>query len=138
MWRFGFGRSVSGSTFSEGLALTQDDAKVYWGKIGYVGEDDDDNDDTREAVPQSKDAGSDKPTKASSRLQVKGSVILGLGLEPQPVARFIMREKEEKGDENDDEEEEEEEENDELEFKVRKDDADDTDEQGIDWSSTFQ
>jgi hypothetical protein len=31
--RFGFGRSVSGSVYSEGRMLSQDDAKAYWGKI---------------------------------------------------------------------------------------------------------
>ena len=38
--RFGFGRSVSGSVFSEGRSLSAEDEKAYWGKIQY----DDDED----------------------------------------------------------------------------------------------
>lgn len=74
VWRFGFGRSVSGSVYSEGKHLTQDDAKSYWGTI----------------TPELNENG--EPEEDSGRLEVKGSVLFGSGLEPLPVARFIMRE----------------------------------------------
>jgi hypothetical protein len=49
----------------------------------------------------------DTPNK---RLQVKGTVLVGWGLEPQPVASFIMREADDDDtDKNDDEEEDDEE-----------------------------
>jgi hypothetical protein len=138
VWLFGFGRSVSGSTFSEGQSLTQDDAKMYFGTIGYVGDDDEPKDNTAANTG----AGESTATMLTKRLQVKGSVILGSGLEPLPVARFIMTEKEE---EIDDEEEEDEEEMEaerlieRLDFTAGGDSVDRPDgESGIDWSSAFQ
>ena len=88
VWRFGFGRSVSGSVYSEGKSLTQDDAKTYWGSIA----------EEEVALPPTEEEEISPPIHADSRkgtvlrLEVKGSVMLGWGLEPQPVARFIMRE----------------------------------------------
>jgi hypothetical protein len=137
VWLFGFGRSVSGSTFSEGLPLTQDDAKMYFGTIGYVGDDDEPKDTTAATTR----VGESTSTMFTKRLQVKGSVTIGTGLEPLPVARFIMTEKE--GEIDDDEEEDEEEMETErlverLDFSVG-DSVDSPDgDSGIDWSSAFQ
>jgi hypothetical protein len=118
IWRFGFGRSVSGSVFSEGTYLSKDDEKTYWGRIDYVAEDEGD-------MPKDKSVGDEIALPPSSierqsekgdngRLLVKGSVIFGgNGLEPQPIGRFILTERtltetdqeEKEGDQDDDEEE---------------------------------
>jgi hypothetical protein len=129
--RFGFGRSVSGSTFSEGNALGEE-TKSYWGKISYQGQDQDDdqqqsnrnnNDDKPIATTTTttitngtatEENDNDKPR----RLEVKGTVMVGLGLEPQPVASFIMREADDddfldtdKDDDDDDDDDDEEDDN---------------------------
>jgi hypothetical protein len=67
------------------------------------------------------------------RLYVKGSVIFGAGLEPEPVGRFIMTETEAIDDEDYDDDEDEE---DEEEFILKFPDTQDEDE--IDWSTSFQ
>merc|ERR1711907_788432 len=82
--RFGMGRSVPGSVFSEGRLLSKDDEKTYWGKIDYEKA-------AKDAHPTSKlkielDGSSDQ------RLLVKGSVLFGSGLEPLPVGLFILTE----------------------------------------------
>ena len=145
VWRFGFGRSVSGSTFSEGTSLTQEDAKTYWGEIGYIQNvNNDDNDDGASSKIVTESAKSNRGA-SSSRLQVTGSVILGSGLEPQPVARFIMREKEEDEDyeyEDDDDDEEEEELEGARLMEMLDSSADgkstDMDDTDTDWSESFQ
>jgi hypothetical protein len=104
--RFGFGRSVSGSVYSEGRMLTHEDAKTYWGSIKLQ----DETIETTKSKELNKNNNnhSNEPT---SRLEVEGSVLVGWGLEPLPVARFIMRETTDKlhtamEDEDDDDEEE--------------------------------
>mmetsp|Transcript_13096 Transcript_13096/g.22451 ORF Transcript_13096/g.22451 Transcript_13096/m.22451 type:complete len:576 (+) Transcript_13096:257-1984(+) len=102
VYRFGFGRSVSGSTFSEGTSLTQNDEKGYWGKITQV-----------------EDAGKDSiegdPAEwGSKKIEIKGAVMVGWGLEPCSVGRFKMIEMEDDmleddEDDADDEDEDEEE-----------------------------
>ena len=116
---------------SEGKSLSKEDEKSYWGEISYEDEDGDDNDDNNPTInASSKDEGNDENTDGNSkRLQVKGSVIYGYGLEPIPVARFIMREATEDEIEDDEEDDEEE------DFKPP--DLDITD-GGIDWSDAFQ
>eukprot|EP00547_Thalassionema_nitzschioides_P005978 CAMPEP_0194204010 /NCGR_PEP_ID=MMETSP0156-20130528/3644_1 /TAXON_ID=33649 /ORGANISM="Thalassionema nitzschioides, Strain L26-B" /LENGTH=440 /DNA_ID=CAMNT_0038929903 /DNA_START=196 /DNA_END=1518 /DNA_ORIENTATION=- len=124
VWRFGFGRSVSGSTYSEGSMLSHNDDKTYWGQISYM-EEDIEKKNKKEENELDSDA---SEVKENQRLQVKGSITIGY-LEPQPVARFIMREElEDEEDLEDDDEEEEEE----LKFKMPEDDD------GIDWSAAFQ
>jgi hypothetical protein len=106
VWRFGFGRSVSGSTFSEGRMLSHDDAKSYWGRISYIDEssEEDTEDDSNSVESKS---GKSSDGNIPRRLQVKGTVIVGWGLEPQPVGKFMMREElESEVDFEDDEEEE--------------------------------
>jgi hypothetical protein len=132
VWRFGFGRSVSGSTFSEGRMLSHDDAKSYWGRINHVDDDDDENDDSDR---QQRDAPTAAESNAPRRLQVKGSVIVGWGLEPQPVGRFIMREELE--EEEYDEDEDDEDDDTEMERNFVSQDTHDGDDI-IDWSSAFQ
>uniref|UniRef100_A0A7S2K7R0 Uncharacterized protein n=1 Tax=Leptocylindrus danicus TaxID=163516 RepID=A0A7S2K7R0_9STRA len=83
VWRFGFGRSVSGSTYSEGAQLTQNDDKGYWGTI-YEQEN-------------------------TGRFEVRGMVMLGYGLEPTTIGRFTMIEQQDGVVVDDDEEQEEEE-----------------------------
>mmetsp|Transcript_23999 Transcript_23999/g.40896 ORF Transcript_23999/g.40896 Transcript_23999/m.40896 type:complete len:537 (+) Transcript_23999:249-1859(+) len=97
--RFGWGRSVSGSTFSEGKSLTQDDEKSYWGKIKEVPKSVDDA-----------DQGGDADTGDSKKVSIKGAVMVGWGLEPCSVGRFKMTEIEDILEDEDDDEEEEEEE----------------------------
>lgn len=122
--RFGFGRSVSGSVFSEGKSLTKDDEKAYWGKIEYDGVQPTDDEETpndmesnlNPLVSEPKMDKSSAEAEPNRKLSVKGSVLFGYGLEPLPVGRFVLTETnseaydsdEEDEDEDDDEEEEEE------------------------------
>ena len=106
---------------SEGNALGEE-TKSFWGKISY--ENDKDKDSTVDSAAESKGAAASsiddsmtekETTPERKRLQVEGSVIVGWGLEPEPVARFIMKEAEDDDevidnydeDEDDDEEEDE-------------------------------
>lgn len=67
------------------------------------------------------------------RLYIKGSVIFGPGLEPEPVGRFIMTETdvldEEYGEEDDEDEED-----DDFILKI----PDTPEDDDIDWSKSFQ
>jgi len=124
--RFGFGRSVSGSVFSEGNSLTNDDEKAYWGKIKY----DDNGDQLTESSGKSRDEksidndmiskikidNSKSKAKMTRRLRVKGSVLFGYGLEPLPVGQFVLTETSsvEEHDSNEEDEEDEDEGNDDL------------------------
>jgi hypothetical protein len=78
--RFGFGRSVSGSTFSEGSSLTQNDEKAFWGKIIEV----------KDGVGNKGSHEGDSSHLGSIKIEVEGSVIVGFGLEPEPIGRFKM------------------------------------------------
>ena len=146
VWRFGFGRSVSGSVYSEGKCLTHEDAKTYWGTIGpetdvndaKSGSEHESNESTGATfnVDDNVDIESDSEAK-SERLEVKGSVLFGWGLEPMPVARFIMRETNATEsileDEEDDEEEEDDDEEDEA-LKLESLSQDGVADDGIDWT----
>jgi len=91
VWRFGFGRSVSGSTYSEGLHLNHQDDVSYWGKIYEVDASEEEN------------CIDDEPIEwKGTRIEVNGAVMLGIGLEPCSVARFTMIEKTEQDDDDDD------------------------------------
>jgi hypothetical protein len=95
--RFGFGRSVSGSVYSEGNSISHEDAKSYWGTIGFQ---------ERMSKPLNSTINV-TTTEAKQLIEVKGSVLFGWGIEPIPEARFIMREltsdeSEEEEDEDDD------------------------------------
>ena len=80
---------------SEGASVTHDDEKGYWGKITEV------EDGRKDSIE----------VGGSKKIEIKGAVILGLGLEPEPVGRFKMIEIE---DELVEEEEYEEDEYDEM------------------------
>lgn len=119
VWRFGFGRSVSGSTFryvldyrcfianlfhdcpslffvhSEGRDLTKDDEKAYWGKIEEV--EISNNDESKQDT---------ESLEKRTRIEIKGTIFFGWGLEPEPVGRFTMLEKVDLDDEDEDEEDE--------------------------------
>jgi len=84
VWRFGFGRSVSGSTFSEGSTLSQKDEVTYWGQIYKVNIGELEDEDSVDNVPL--------PEKGI-RVEINGSVMSGWGLEPCSSARFTMIEK---------------------------------------------
>lgn len=118
--RFGFGRSVSGSVYSEGPMLSHEDVKAYWGKIRKVFtnttrlNDDDYGDDNNNngtgstsnvdnIVDDDLNRNNDDPSLY--KLEVEGSVLDGLGLEPMPVARFLLREIDPIVDEDEDDEE---------------------------------
>lgn len=82
VYRFGFGRSVSGSTFSEGKYLSNQDEVSYWGTIYEVDA----------AVRE--DSIEDNPLEwKGTRIEVNGAVMVGIGLEPTSVAKFTMIEK---------------------------------------------
>ncbi|KAL7557192.1 hypothetical protein ACA910_001198 [Epithemia clementina (nom. ined.)] len=130
--RFGFGRSVSGSVYSEGRSLTQDDAKTYWGTIRRVnvtvlGEGKG-NLQNATTLNRRDSAYEDVVVKSSSRqksdndsddgnsqddgktvpiLEVEGSVLFGTGVGAEPVGRFLMREMmQDMGQEEEDDDEE--------------------------------
>lgn len=92
VWRFGFGRAVSGSTFSEGSTLSHQDDVAYWGKIYNVDSD-------------SEEGAEDKDEPKSSKIEINGSVMFGVGLEPCSVARFTMIEKTDEEEDVEDEDE---------------------------------
>jgi hypothetical protein len=142
--RFGFGRSVSGSVYSEGPMLSHEDVKAYWGSIhklpvalqddrnhslGSINETavlSSDADTSRKVVDQNAESN-------LSRIQVEGSVLDGLGLEPMPVGRFILKEIDltlQTIEEDDDDEEEDENERNEVGFA-----SSEVGDDGIDWSS---
>lgn len=78
---------------SEGVALSHDDAKTYWGNIERVPTDDDDKEHKKE----------DKEgfTRRHVRpIEVQGTVFTG-GLSSEPIGKFTMMEKmEQPGDKN--------------------------------------
>jgi hypothetical protein len=115
IWRFGFGRSVSGSVYSEGTYLSKDDEKTYWGRIEYVqdAQQDDSNQGDGSALPvEATNQSATSPSSLSDdnpRLIVKGSVIFGgNGLEPQPIGRFILTERTTSQSEDEEEDDDEE------------------------------
>ncbi len=115
---------------SEGKTLTNDDEKTYWGKISYIEEYRNESEE-RNAPTVDKDSvlplEENKSDNISNRrLHVEGSVILGYGLEPLPVARFIMTETTEIQDYLDDDVEDDEEE------------VDEPTDEFLDWSNAFQ
>lgn len=141
VWRFGFGRSVSGSVFSEGKTLTAEDEKTYWGKITYEDEHETTTSSEDGTTPIKNADAHDDSTGSSDdglsdhsnrRLYVKGSVIFGYGLEPQPVGRFIMTETS-KTDMDLDEDDEEEEDEDGMD-----EDKDEPADDFVDWANAFQ
>eukprot|EP00594_Rhizosolenia_setigera_P021193 CAMPEP_0178979836 /NCGR_PEP_ID=MMETSP0789-20121207/26115_1 /TAXON_ID=3005 /ORGANISM="Rhizosolenia setigera, Strain CCMP 1694" /LENGTH=138 /DNA_ID=CAMNT_0020670089 /DNA_START=711 /DNA_END=1124 /DNA_ORIENTATION=+ len=104
--RFGFGRSVSGSTFSEGRLLDKNDERSYWGTItkAYLCKKDNDDDDDEDTEDQDKEQeltskdinididmdGEIACEVVQTYLEIRGSVIFGWGLEPEPIGRFTM------------------------------------------------
>eukprot|EP00978_Attheya_sp_CCMP212_P016974 scaffold44896_cov53-Attheya_sp.AAC.2 len=106
--RFGFGRSVSGSVYSEGSGLTNNDAKTYWGWIKDVSAEEakakkethDDDMALSETLVTSEE---DSPVVGVRKIEIHGSVLDGWGLEPEPEARFVMKERTDDDDEEDEE-----------------------------------
>lgn len=136
VWRFGFGRSVSGSVYSEGKGLTKEDEKCYWGKISYMN-------DQPHGATSSKENKSFDPKEsnniatphnenATPRLSVEGSVIFGYGLEPLPVARFVMTETTATGEDDDDDDVDDDDEDHDI------DTDDEPKDEFLDWSNSFQ
>jgi hypothetical protein len=80
---------------SEGASVTQDDEKGYWGKITEV------EDGRKDSIE------GDLSHWGSKKIEIKGAVIVGVGLEPEPVGRFKMMEIEDEfvGEEEDEEDE---------------------------------
>lgn len=113
--RFGFGRSVSGSVFSEGKSITKDDEKAYWGKIEYDGNNSIENErKSEDKEPKMDDSGSKE--ESDRRLIVRGSVIFGYGLEPLPVGLFVLTETNSLEAHNSDDEDDEDEDEDSDDF----------------------
>jgi hypothetical protein len=104
--RFGFGRSVSGSVYSEGPMLSHEDIKAYWGTIRKYPKKIVPNPSIQQQLNGTRSyehtnvtttilddtAVIDNGDPSSYRIEVEGSVLDGIGLEPIPVARFILRE----------------------------------------------
>lgn len=137
--RFGFGRSVSGSVYSEGRMLSQDDAKSYWGTIKYRSEHDD-VDRNIEGTVSSSDVASpgishDDDKDKDDKLEVRGSVLFGAALQPMPIGRFIMRETDESFDSLFDDEEDEDDEEEVMLPDISTSLTDMNEEDGVDWSS---
>lgn len=140
--RFGFGRSVSGSVYSEGPMLSHEDIKAYWGSIRKITLHDGRNRSrgiTNETTDVSPDVHMntevvDQNSEPNlSRIEVEGSVLDGLGLEPMPVGRFILKEIDPSSqiiEEDDEDEEEGEDERNGVGFASLEFGDD-----GIDWSS---
>ena len=142
--RFGFGRSVSGSVYSEGPMLSHEDVKAYWGKIRKVTTElvtnsTHSSDDSSNALANANDINNDlidfDEDPSLFRIEVEGSVLDGLGLEPMPVARFLLREIDPVGTStlDDDDDDDDDDETDTLEatsaIDVRLEDD------GVDWKS---
>jgi len=132
--RFGFGRSVSGSVYSEGRMLSHEDSKTYWGTISYEQDETEEQTDALETAPKPTSETNDGDEKPK-RLEIKGSVLFGSGLEPMPVGCFIMREAREEDmlDVDDDEDEEDDDEMDDP-MPLLEDDTG-MEGEGIDWSN---
>merc|ERR1712110_607588 len=79
VWRFGFGREVSGSTFSEGSHLTHQDDVSFWGKIYEI-----------DASDREDNILDDPKDWKGTKIEINGAVMIGWGLEPCSIARFTM------------------------------------------------
>jgi hypothetical protein len=158
--RFGFGRSVSGSVYSEGTMLSHEDIKAYWGtirKVPYTSTSTTSNNNNTQSINHNNNSSaisntefhhddvSSSSSSSSFRIEVDGSVLDGIGLEPIPVARFMLREidssvssinnmdDDDDGDDDDDDDEEGDDSNiDQLKTTIDIVLEDD----GIDWTST--
>ena len=132
--------------YSEGKSLSDDDDKTYWGEISYIKDEKVENskgkaesadETTKDEWPafQTDNPKTSEENNIAKRLQVIGSVMYGWGLEPQPVARFIMKESINQEQVEDDNEEEEDTTEEDLERTFNKQDDLEDD---IDWSNAFQ
>ena len=126
--------------------LSHEDVKAYWGKIHKVTTElvtnstraSDDNDNSN-ALANAYDINNDlidsDEDPSLFRIEVEGSVLDGLGLEPMPVARFLLREIDPVGTStlDDDDDDDDDDETDTLEatsaIDVRLEDD------GVDWKS---
>ncbi len=91
VWRFGFGRNVSGATFSEGPHLSHRDDVSYWGEIYEL-----------DAAVDEDSIEDDPSAWKGTRIEINGAVMIGV-LEPCSIAQFTMIEKtEDDYDEEDD------------------------------------
>ena len=82
VWRFGFGRNVSGSTYSEGPYLSHLDDVSYWGEIYEL-----------DGAVEEDNIEDDPAEWKGTRIEINGAVMIGVGLEPCSIARFTMIEK---------------------------------------------
>jgi hypothetical protein len=116
---------------SEGNSLTSEDEKTYWGEVSYEDEELAQAKEVTEEIEISPSTSLDsRVEEGERRLYVKGTVIFGSGLEPQPVGNFIMSETAEfEDDEEEDDDDEDDDDND--DFPGAEDD-------GIDWANSFQ
>lgn len=120
--------------------MSHEDAKSYWGRISHMTDDDDDNNQETKSSAKDNNDSDDDNNNDNKRIQVNGSVIVGFGLEPQPVAKFFMREVENDAEEEEDEEEEEDDDDDDdvgPKFSFPVDPPSDP-AGGVDWSNAFQ
>lgn len=132
--------------------MSHQDEKAYWGRIAYEPpqqqqdekEEDDGNVVTKDdSAPSPQASGNDDgqtETTTTKRIEVRGSVLDGWGLEPEPVSRFIMREKTEEDDldllEEDEEDDDDEEDGNFMDLNVGEDDAEP--DGLLDWSNSFE
>lgn len=88
---------VENATLSEGTSLTQNDEKAYWGKIKEVGGGENDS------------IGGEQSELSEKKIEIKGAVLVGWGLEPTTLGRFKMIEIDDVLEEDEEDEEDEEE-----------------------------
>ena len=122
--------------------MTKEDEKCYWGKISYLNHQNDGakkslNEKKSLATNQSSDVSTPDEDNDASRLSVEGSVIFGYGLEPLPVARFVMTETTATG-EGEDDDDLDEDDTDDDEDHDNDNDLDEPKDEFLDWSNAFQ
>jgi hypothetical protein len=118
---------------SEGNSLTEEDEKTYWGGISYEDEEE------TEIENESPDASryETRDDQEDRRLIVKGSVIFGYGLEPQPVGRFVMTQSSEEELDYDEEEDDDDDGHDDENVTIDSSSDEEMDDYS-DWSKAFQ
>lgn len=110
------------TTHSEGRLLDKNDERSYWGTItkAYLCKKDDDDDDDEDTEDQDKEQeltskdinididmdGEITCEVVQTYLEIRGSVIFGWGLEPEPIGRFTMVESTTMSNDSDEEEKE--------------------------------
>lgn len=121
---FIYSHKTQNTTHSEGRLLDKNDERSYWGTItkAYLCKKDDDDDDDDDEDTEDQDKEQEITSKdinididmdgeitcevVQTYLEIRGSVIFGWGLEPEPIGRFTMVESTTMSNDSDEEEKE--------------------------------